>query len=86
MTNMDEFLTEELKKLPTTYKYTSKEAEDKQHDRLAAKKKDGHSWKGGSKKKHGKESITQSFTCKCGYGKKVENDENQKVTITYTKK
>lgn len=79
-----EFITEELKKLPTTYKFTKDESSDKKHDRLAAKKKDGHSWKK-NVSKHGKESKTETYTCECGYKKCVENDENKNVTITYTK-
>jgi hypothetical protein len=81
----DFVINEEFNKLPTTYKYTKNEAEDKEHNKLASKEKDGHKWKS-SKKKHGKESITQKFACECGYGKEVVNDENKSVTITYTKK
>ena len=44
--NFNEFITEELRKLPTTYNFSKAgEAEDKKHDRLAAKKKDDHQWK-----------------------------------------
>lgn len=82
--NFADFITEELRKLPTTYNFTKTEAEDKKHDRLAAKKKDGHAWKKKTSK-HGKESKTEKFTCECGYGKTVVNDENKNVTITYTK-
>jgi hypothetical protein len=83
--NFFDFINEELKKTPTEYKFTSKETEDKKHDRLASKKKDGHAWKASVKKKHGKESITQNYSCECGYKKVVVNDENNKVTITYSK-
>lgn len=84
--NFDDYiLNEELKKTPSTYSFTSNEAEDKKHDRLASKKKDGHAWKK-STKKHGKESITQVQTCQCGYEKTVENDENKNVKISYKKK
>lgn len=81
--NFTDFVNEELKKLPTTYNFKS-EVEDKKHDRLASKKKDGHSWKK-TVSKHGKDSKTENFTCECGYKKKVENDENKNVTITYSK-
>ena len=82
-----EFLNEN-KKLPTTYKYTGKEKEreDKSHDRLAAKNKEGHSWKNGSKKKFGEKSMRQNFVCRCGYEKEIVNNENKDVTITYKKK
>ena len=81
-----DFINEELTKTPTTYKFTKNEAGDKEHNKLASKEKDGHKWKRKEKKKHGKESISQKFTCECGYGKDVVNDENKNVTITYTKK
>lgn len=84
--NFDDFVNEELTKLPTTYKFTSDESKDKEHNRLASKKKDDHAWKKSGSKKHGKESKTDNFTCKCGYTKKVENDENKTVTVTYSKK
>lgn len=83
---LEDFLNEELKKLPTTYNFSKAgESEDKKHDRLAAKKKDDHSWKKSSKK-HGKESKTEVFTCKCGCKKTVVNDENKNVTISYSSK
>lgn len=83
--NFEDFITEELRKLPTTYNFSKTgEAEDKKHDRLAAKKKDDHQWKKKATK-HGKESKTENFTCECGYKKTVVNDENKNVTITYSK-
>lgn len=85
--NFDDYtLNEELKKLPTTYKFTKNESEDKKHNRLASKGKDGHDWKKSGTKKYGKSSMDQNFKCKCGYEKNVVNDENKAVTITYTKK
>jgi hypothetical protein len=81
----EDFLNEELTKLPTTYKYTKNETEDQKHNRLASKDKDGHSWKKTGTKKSGKESMEQNFSCKCGYKKKVMNDENKKVEVTYSK-
>lgn len=85
--NIEEFLNEELRNLgaQTTYHFTKNEDEDKKHNRLASKKKDGHEWKKSGKEKSGKESLKQKFTCKCGYTKTVDNDENKKVNITYTK-
>ncbi len=80
----EDFVNEEVSKLPTTYKFAKGESEDKNHDRLASKEKDGHSWKR-STTKHGEKSMTQKYTCRCGYGKVVVNDENKNVTITYTK-
>ena len=85
ITNFGEFINEEYK-LPTTYKFSSAKSEkdDKEHDRLASKEKDGHKWSK-SVKKHGDKSKTENLKCKCGYTKKVENDENKAVIITYTK-
>lgn len=85
--NTEEFLNEELRKLgaEATYKFTKNESEDKKHNRLASKDKDGHSWKRVANKKSGSKSLNQKFVCKCGYSKEVENDENEKVTITYSK-
>jgi hypothetical protein len=83
--NFEDFVNEELKKLPTTYNFSkSGEVEDKKHDRLAAKNKDDHKWKK-NVSKHGTESKTEKFTCACGYKKTVVNDENKNVTITYSK-
>ena len=81
----DFFVNEELTKLPATYNFAKSETEDKKHDRLASKKKDNHTWKK-STAKHGEKSMTQKFECPCGYKKSVENDENKKVKITYSKK
>ena len=83
--NFGDFINEELTKLPTTYKFSKSESEDKKHDRLAAKKKDGHHWKKDGSKKYGKESMDQSYKCDCGYKKKVVNDENKNITVTYSK-
>lgn len=85
-TNFDEYINEELKKTPSVYHYTSKQEEDKEHNRLASKGKDDHLWKKIGTKKSGKKSITKNYICKCGYKKEVVNDENEKVTITYSKK
>lgn len=89
MTNIfsfEDFTNEELTKIPATKKFTKNESEDKKHDRLASKKKDGHEWKKSTKKKFGKESISQKHKCQCGYEKDVVNDENKNVTVTYSKK
>ncbi len=86
--NFTDYITEELKKIPSTYKYTTKEAEDKKHNRLASKKDDGHEWKKFSVK--GQPKSTKTFRCKCGYEKKTEvareGDVDKSVKITYTKK
>jgi hypothetical protein len=84
-TKFDEYINEELKKTPSVYKFTKDQSEDKEHNRLASKGKDGHLWKKKGTKKHGEKSITQNYFCECGYKKEVANDENQKVTITYHK-
>lgn len=86
LTHFNEFVNEELKKIPATYNHTDKKEEDREHNRLASKKKDGHEWKRHGTTKSGNKSITKKFTCPCGYQKQVVNDENEKVTITYTKK
>ncbi len=85
LTNFVEFITEELKKTPSLYHFTKDQKADKEHNRLASKNKDGHSWKKNGTKKSGKASISQNFSCSCGYKKEVVNDENEKVTITYSK-
>jgi len=86
--NFADYITEELKKTPSTYKYTTKESEDKKHNRLASKKDDGHEWKKVSVK--GQPKSLKNFKCKCGYEKKVEltreGDTDKGVKITYTKK
>ena len=81
--NFVDFINEELKN-PSTFNFDKGEKGDKEHDRLASKKKDGHSWSKKTKK-HGDKSMTQIFNCKCGYEKTVENDENKKVAVTYKK-
>jgi hypothetical protein len=83
--NFVDFINEELTKLPTTYKFTKSEKEDKEHNRLASKKKDGHAWKKAGSKKEGKASMTQNFTCKCGYKKIVVNNEGKDIVVTYSK-
>jgi hypothetical protein len=84
-TKFDEYINEELKKTPSVYKFTKDQAGDREHNRLASKGKDGHSWKKEGTKKHGKASITKKYSCECGYRKEVDNDENQKVTVTYSR-
>lgn len=87
-TKFDDYITEELTKLPSTYKYTAKESEDKKHNRLASKKDDGHEWKKFSVK--GQSKSVKTWKCKCGYEKKTEltreGDKDKSVKITYTKK
>jgi len=84
--SFDDFINEELTKTPATYEFTKNKKEDTDHDKLASKEKDGHKWKKSVKKKFGKESISQKYTCDCGYGKDVINDENKNITVKYSKK
>ena len=86
LTKLNDFINEELKKLPTSYKFTKSESDDKKHNRLASKEKDGHKWGKSESKKFGKSSTSQKYTCKCGYIKTVVKDEDKNVTITYSQK
>lgn len=83
ISNFEEFVNEEF---VGTFKFTKDRAGDKEHDRLAAKDKEGHSWKKAGTKKDGKGTTTKNFSCKCGYKKNVVVDEEKKSTvITYSR-
>lgn len=84
LTNL-EFLTEELKKTPTAFTFTKDKDEDRKHNRLAAKKEDGHAWKKIKSKKSGKIDAIQEFGCKCGYRKIIKNDDGKKVSVEFSK-
>jgi hypothetical protein len=83
--SMDEFVNEELTKHKSEYKYTKNKEEDIKHNRLASKNDDGHHWKMGKKKFDKDDKMTQICTCECGYKKKIEQDKDKSVMVTYTK-
>ena len=77
----DYSLNEELKKLPTTYKYSAK-AKDEAHEKLARKEKDGHKWMSAGDKKTDKVDREKKYKCKCGKTK-VEKRTGDKMEVTY---
>ena len=79
--NFEDFILEEIE---AEYKFTKSEKADREHNKLARKKEDGHEWKK-KVKKSGESSMLQTYTCPCGYKKVVDKDEDKKVTITYSK-